>query len=41
MEEITDDEALFWLNANCLSFRIGNDKKQFVAHFNVEGGWDT
>lgn len=39
-DEISDDEAMFWLDANCLSFRIGNDKRQFVAHFNVnsEGG---
>ena len=40
MKEITDDEAMFWLDANCLSFRVGNDKRQFVANFNVnqEGG---
>lgn len=31
---------MFWLDNNCLSFRIGNDKRQFQAHFNVsvEGG---
>ena len=40
MKEITDDEAMFWMDANCLSFRVGNDKRQFVANFNVnqEGG---
>ena len=39
-DEISDDEAMFWLDANCLSFRIGNEKRQFQAHFNVslEGG---
>jgi len=39
-DEISDDEAMFWLDANCLSFRIGNDKRQFQGHFNVspEGG---
>ncbi len=39
-DEISDDEAMFWLDANCLSFRIGNDRRQFQASFNVnlEGG---
>lgn len=39
-DEISDGEAMFWLDATCLSFRIGNEKRQFQAHFNVsvEGG---
>lgn len=39
-EDISDDEALFWLDNNCLSFRVGNDRRQFQASFNVslEGG---
>lgn len=39
-DEISDDEAMFWLDENCLSFRIGNDRRQFQASFNVslEGG---
>ncbi len=34
-EEISDDEAMFWLDVNCMSFTIGNDRRHFQASFNV------
>lgn len=36
VEDITDEEALWWLNHRCLSFRVGNIQRQFVGSFNVE-----
>lgn len=36
--EITDQEALEWLNENCISFTIGNSKRERVGFWHVETG---
>ena len=33
-EEITDDEAIWWLNNRCLSFRVGNECGHFIGSWN-------
>ena len=37
-KEISDDEAMFWLDNNCLSFTIGTGRGFFQGSFNVDEG---
>jgi len=35
--EITDEEALEWLNRHCLSIKIGNATRDYVGSWQVKG----
>lgn len=37
---ITDEEALWWINNRCLGFKIGNEKGEFVGYWGVDENQD-